>query len=240
MSEDQIDDYLLGRLQGESLRAFQEQLDTDTELAKELGIRKELLQQIDDLGDQQMKARISEVHQLQLKQMKQYKLIQRSLILFFLLLLLAILGWWFLGRAPKNEILYQQHYQAYALNFGSRDQAANPGLLSAGAAYKQGDFANALTLFQNILTQAPNNTKIRLAIGLCQQELQQYDQALQSYTPLIEKDDPLYGDQARWYTALIHLHQGNREECINLLQQLANASSADFHEEAVELLGALE
>ena len=235
-----IDEYLLNRLEGPALTAFEQQMSQDKALADEVALQRQLLAAVDALGDLRMKERVQRIHKTEMERPtpnQESKKTGKWAILVVLLLLTAF-GLWMVLR-PKQQApaqLYAAYYEPYDLSFGSRSTDAEQLLADAGTRYKAGNYAQALPLFEKAFANTPNDSKTRLAIGICQMEIGEFDQALTHFNALINANDPIFGEQAIWYAALAHLHKNNTEDCKKLLETLVKEPDSKYYEKAAQLL----
>jgi tetratricopeptide (TPR) repeat protein len=239
-----IDEYLLNRLDGEELKAFEQLLSQDESLMKEVTEHKQLLSAMEMVGDLQMKARVKRIHLAEIGRSEKppANTNTRKWIFAFVLLLIASLAIWWVMR-PKAQTppqLYAQYYQPYDLNFGTRNTDASQALAEAGGLYKSGKYAEALPLFEQALTANSADSKARLALGICQLELGQYDQALAQFNALMDANDPLFGEQATWYAAMTKLQQEDIVGCKALLEGILSNQEGQYQEKAKELSNKLQ
>ncbi|MBK8562955.1 MAG: tetratricopeptide repeat protein [Saprospiraceae bacterium] len=239
-----IDEYLLNRLDGEELKAFEQLLAQDESLMNEVIERRQLLSAMEMVGDLQMKERVKRIHLTEIGRIEKPPVTTnpRKWIFAFVLLLIASLAIWWVMR-PKAQTppqLYAQYYQPYDLNFGTRNMDANQALAEAGGLYKSGKYAEALALFEQALTANPADSKARLALGICQLELGQYDQALAQFNALMDANDPLFGEQAIWYAAMTKLQQEDIVGCKALLEGILSNQEGQYQEKAKELSNKLQ
>ncbi len=238
----QIDDYLMGRLQGEALAAFKSRLDQETDLMKETEIRAAMLEQLNTLGNMRMKERIlkikKEVHQKEQHQFKRrrlFKVLSAAAAIFLVGLITYF--WMQQNNIPLNHSqLYATNYEAYSIPFGSRTTGENKTLIDAGAFYQQKKYNDALPLFEQLNTPANEDPRIPFALGICYMESKQYRKATTTFQALADNSANLYHDQARWYSSLAHLSLGDIEAAKKWLQQLANSKNNNFNEKAKEIL----
>lgn len=235
-----IDEYLLNRLEGKDLQAFEQLLAQDESLMKEVIERRQLLSAMDMVGDLQMKERVRRIHLAEMGRGDRKPVntnTRKWLFALVLVLIASLAAWWALRPKPQTPAqLYAQYYQPYDLNFGTRSTDASQALAEAGGLYKSGKYAEALPVFEQALVASPNDSKARLALGICQLELGQYDQALLQFNALLDANDPLFGEQARWYAALAKLGKGDVAGCKALLEGFLSDRESQFHQKASELM----
>ena len=204
---EKIEDYLMDRLDEEEMQSFRLQMDQDPELKAAVKDHQYLLGQIDTLYDYQASKLIKKVqHEARLKKPSR-PLLYKSIVLIIVATVLLVLSFlainWFSN--PTNENLYAAYYEPYVINFVQRGSSNDINIVNAGTSYRNAEFSKALPMLVSALSKDPKNTHIQMAIGICQHELNNNESAIQTFKPLVVNKDPLYYDQARWYTALAHL-----------------------------------
>lgn len=236
--QDKIDAYLLGRLEGEELKIFLENLEADSKLAEEVVLQKQLMAGIRTFGHDRMKAKLNKIHQEVMAETdaatQREQWLRIAVVTVGLLLLGLIL--WMLLKPDKHEHLYARFYQPYSAALTSRDGDGSKELTEASFYYKDGAFDKAAELLPGVIEKIPDNPEIRLALGICYLEAGALDEAGETFEAVLQSNDPLFRDHGRWYRALTHLKAGEKDACQRILQTLATDPNADHHEEAQELL----
>ena len=88
-----------------------------------------------------------------------------------------------------------------------------------------------MPVFLELLKEEPDNAEVQLAIGICQLELEQFENASQTFTSV---NNPLYKDQAQWYMAMTFLKQSDLTSARTILELI---EKGDFnYEKAQDLL----
>ena len=238
-TNEKIEQYLLGQLKGEELANFESQLKTNTALAKEVNVQRLLMEQVESLGALEMKE-----HLLEIKkglEGKRKLMIRRMLGLSAAAAIaLLVFGVQFLGRDAPSRDLFGDYYAAYELPFTARSEKGEELLGQAGVYYLGKDYKKALPVLEKILKENPKDSRSRLALGISQMEMAKEQEALQTFAWLIENKDPLYLDQARWYTALLYLKNEEREACRKQLMLLIGNPRAPHYTQAQDLLKKLK
>ena len=237
---EKIDSYLLNNMNDIEIKAFEQRLASDEELAEVVRQRREMLAVVDAIGDIRMKDRVRQLHRTAVERdtSRSAKTTWKWAIAIVLLLSAAIFFWFFLRKPAPNE-LYANYYEPYSLSFGARSTETEQRLTAAGQFYLSRDYANALPIFQEILASQPGDSKARLAAGICQMELKRYDLALANFQTLVAANDPLYLEQAIWYSALARIGQNDLAAAKPLLERIAEDEGAQFQAKAKELLDEL-
>lgn len=238
MSEliEKIDDYLMERLPKADQAEFEQQIESDPELAAKVQEQRQVLHAVELMGDAEMKAQIGEAIRNRNQQSAKIRPInwKRGLAIAASVALL-VFAYFFYTNPASNDAMYANYYETYNISAGSRSDNMGQEISAATSAYKAKNYQQALTQFEAIYA-ATQDTKWLLAQGLSQMELQQFDAALNSFQPLIQQKDPLYLEQALWYAALCHLKNSNTAQSQALLEQLLAQPSSFQATEAEALL----
>lgn len=240
---DMIDEYLLNRLKGVELALFEQQLKQDADLKEAVDERKEMLTIIDAIGDLRMKERIRNIHEAEIKysvnRRKQPRFWSLAVATFITIVVLGLSIWLWL-RPVNAEKLYAAYYEPYALNFGTRSMETEQQIAMAGSLYNAKKFKEALPIFEQVLAANPADSKAQFALGICYLESGQFDQAMAQFDKLKGKKDPLFGEQALWYSAMVKLKQGDTTGCKAILQTILLDEDNYFYEKAKTLLSSIE
>ncbi|MEM9820529.1 MAG: hypothetical protein AAF985_05635 [Bacteroidota bacterium] len=243
---EQIDQYLMGQLQGESLRLFEQQLEGDPDLANEVKERRKSLDVLEDIGDLQLKERIQNIHNRVLDQQPASTSTEKSIgrirplytwlaLAASVLLLLAAGMWWSTTPTPDAQQLFAQHYEAYPISFTSRAGENDTKLADASRYYREGAFEKVIGPLESVLADSIN-TKAKLALGIAELELNHFAKAIQHFDDLINAKDPLYEEQALWFKALTYLKQNDLDNCAQQLKQLDQDRFSFKRQAALDLL----
>ncbi len=203
-----IDRYLLGKLNSEELKNFEQQMKMDQSLAKQVEQQRKAVQFLEIVRDNEMKDKLKTIHQevRDGKEAKTRTLSGRRKILMAVFgaaasVLLLIFCYNMLSKSTSPEQLYADYFQTYNGLAVARDQSQDSVLVQAVQLYQQKNYAAALSSFQG-LAPLTENTMISLAIGVCQMELNNPQSAMLQFQQLL--DDPLYQEPAQWYLALTY------------------------------------
>lgn len=236
-----IDDYLLNNLTDPEMKLFEQRLAVDKELATALEERRDLMTVVDIMGDIRMKERVRRLRQtVNVVEMPPKRGIfpWPWAIAAVLVLAAGVSVWLWMRPSGGTEPaqIYAEYYEPYNLNFGTRSTDTEQQLADAGTLYKAGKYAEALPIFESVLVQNPTESKARLAAGICHLELGKNGEALATFKPLIDADDPLFSEQALWYSALATIKNGDMGSAKQLLEKFTANEESQFHEKAVDIL----
>jgi len=237
----QIDDYLLNRLNKQERQSFTERLSKDQSLQGSVQVRQLLIEQIKTIGNLQLKEKILKIQsKVEFKKQKQSRRRLIGWIVGVAAVILFLSLSHFIGQTSSPQSLYAQYYKTYQLPFGSRSTSEADLLLqNAGGLYLQGEYTQALSLFEQIKATGDLDDRGQLAMAICYMELEKYQEAEKQLSNYTAQDAPLYLDQAQWYLALTYLQLGKIDQSKTLLELLKGNTAAFFQESATNLLDQL-
>jgi tetratricopeptide (TPR) repeat protein len=235
-----IDEYVLGRLDREALKAFEAQLVHDTTLAGQVEERRLLAKHVEAYGELRLKQRIRVAMGEEVRPTPAYTLKTWHWVLVALLLGLLSLVIWRLTMTEKPEQLYATYYEPYALSFGRRGDELDKQLVAAGQLYNDGQHEKALPIFETVLSeQQEKQDGLILAIGICYLELRKPEKANESFSKILNNMSSPYKNQAEWYQALSSLQSGDVVTCKERLREIVKTPNPTYAKKASELLSKL-
>jgi tetratricopeptide (TPR) repeat protein len=130
------------------------------------------------------------------------------------------------GKKLSSDEIVKQYYKAYnpPSNQRSAQSASDADFTLALEFYNTHDYNKAAVLFNKVLENQPNDMQTVLLIGVSNYEEKKYPEAKQSFGKVIDDNNNLYVDQARWYLALCYLNTGEKEKAIQLFDEISKES----------------
>lgn len=238
-----IDRYLRGELKGSDLDNFLKQLENNPAMATALDTQEKMAQGIEHYGNRQLRKRLqnisakvkSDQSASDTKSRKSnFRMLWMGMAAAIALLLVAYFLW---PQANTNQLL-TEYYEPAAFSI-SREGDNSEALARAERFYNTQQYEAAIPVLQKLLEAQPEASNLQLALGNAQFNSNNPVQAVATFQDIIDQKNPLFSDQAKWYLALTHLKLEQIEVCKNLLRELANDSEADFHQQAIDLMGRL-
>jgi tetratricopeptide (TPR) repeat protein len=161
-----------------------------------------------------------------------------SVVAFFIMAGIAIK--YTLFNNMSTERLYQKYYSTYTADIVLRTLGdADNALEKAVLAYNQGEYAQALSLSDEILQTDKSNYGAWLFNGLAYLGTDQSANAINSFNKIpADWDCPLM-ELRNWYLALAQLHDGNKTEALKTLQSIS-ASGGYYAEKAGTIIKKLK
>jgi len=240
---EKIDRYLLNKMDDSSRLVFEQRMASDKELAKKVTLAQEAFQLLDALGDQKMKMRMDQIHDNVIGKIKRRN--RTKTILALLTGFLIILGFVYYFMVYKSNInsdpaiIYAQYIESYHISLVSREEGVDLELQQVNALYKNKEYQKALPILDNLIAKS-SDTKLHIAAGISALQTGNYEKALSHFNFLIDNNDPLYGNQARWYAALTALQSENTSLAKQYLQSLIDSGASYKKQESLDILRLLE
>ena len=242
-NEEHIDDYLLGQLSGEALKAFQDKINEDKAFAEAVNARAELINFLEYAGDQEMREKLKHIHQKAITDQqppsRKIRAVYYWVGIAASVMLLLCASYYLYTTNIKEESpqeLLQAYYSTPVIAAAERGDTADlRWLASANQFYNKKDFEETLALIEDNTDESIPPKAILMA-GVSHMELKQYPEALTDFGTLIAAQDVLLEEQARWLAALCYIQTGNKKQAINYLSILAEDANAYKNEEAQSLL----
>jgi len=233
----QIEDYLLNRLNDKDRMDFENALQQDEGLKKELELQALIIKGARSNGRDQLKNRLQKIHQQEFPPQAQtrrlWPLLSKIAAVALLLIICGV--YFFKGESPSAQQLFAQNYEAYSLSLASRDVASDKSLARLNELYRQKNYKAALPLFDQALQNDSLNARMLIGAGICHLELNQPQAARNRFSAIIEAQDLRLQDMARWYTALSFLKEGQIKNAQTYLDQILSNPKADQYKEARQL-----
>jgi tetratricopeptide (TPR) repeat protein len=258
-----IENYLRGLLSDEEKRLFEKRLQNDADFRSEYALEKQLYDTLikkDEFSVEKndpeltpYKEALKQTHFQELKQtlikvnseVNTAPVKTRSLWYYVAAVAVAafIVFQLFFDTDKSNQGLYYAYAKLNQLpSFTVRDSndKLQLQLMEGEQAFDQGDYKNALSIFQNALTSQKNNQLIYIYLGLIQSELEQYEDAKETFAQLKATGSSYHNDIALWYTALIHMKQDSVAKALEGFKIFAAQENSSYHWEALELMEDLQ
>ncbi len=231
-----IQDYLDGKLSGEALADFQQQLQNDPVMEEEMTIMSHM-QKAFAPEDEQIKTvrqSLQEVHRQNspARSAKTRKLGFRLLSLAAAILLLVT----FVFMWPKTsgpDQLYADYAKHDLLSLSTRSIPADDLTSELEQAFNEQQYQEALNLSTSYLVKYPDAYNVLLAKGISELELGKYEAALSTFKEIEQSD--LRINKGKWYQAMTYLKKGDIEQCRSVLNDIVSSKSYQ-HQQALELL----
>jgi tetratricopeptide (TPR) repeat protein len=96
---------------------------------------------------------------------------------------------------------------------------------NALTAYQKEDYEKALTLFEEVLELDQSRMETNLMTGVSNMELDEYEEASNSFRKVINHNDNLFIEQAEWYIGFCYIKTENTDKAIEQFAKIASGNS---------------
>lgn len=240
---EQIGLYLQGRLKGDQLSSFLEEVKQNAALKEELDLQQTILNGIEHKQNQELRARFKKISEEVKYKEKEAKVVPMPLIKIIASIaavcLICFAAYFVLDNSSDSETLFAKYYEPSEVTI-TRSTDMEADLVKAKELYHTKQYDKALPLFKNIIASNPSSADLRLAYGNTLLNCNKLNLAREQFNYIIDSDDPLYSDQSRWYLGLLELRAGNNIKAVEVLSPLVRNADSDFHLEAKALLAEIQ
>jgi tetratricopeptide (TPR) repeat protein len=225
-----IERYISGEMSDTEKQWFLKELDGNEKLRNEVDLRKNTDQILKKQNVISLRNKLSEIERRRnevnspMKDSRRPFFIKYAAVFAGLLLIgsLVLLP----GKKISSDEIVKQYYRAYEPPAGQRSARSieDADFTLALEFYNTHDYNKAALIFNKVLENKPNDMQTVLLIGVANYEEKKYPEAKQSFGKVIDDNNNLYVDQARWYLALCYLITGEKEKAIQLFNQISKES----------------
>lgn len=229
---ERIESYILGLMTDEEKKSFEGELNLDPKLRANVKDIKVLLQEVERVS---LKESLDEYHS-ELKATPVVPMLPQKqfnwkplAIAASVLLLLAVSFWIFVGTSTENEKLFVAYYLPDPGMVTAMGLQTNYEFDRGMVDYKTGDYQAAITRWEKLLAQKPDNDTLNYFLGSAYLAVDDPDQAKSYLEKTTQVESSIFQKEAFWYLGLTEVKAGNFESAKPLLEKSGKP-------EALELL----
>ncbi len=235
-----ISKYLAGELDISAAARFEEDLKNSADLREELKLYKEIDEAIADTEVMDLRMQLNEMYsnltpEPYLTKKSKFKRVTGIAVAASLAI---ILGFSAINifRFNNSQKVLDKYYQPYEITSTNRSSGneADRAIRNAMYKYQNRQYKEAVALFEKVLETDPEQMAVQLYSGISNFEIAEYQKAGKSFTKVIEHDDNLYIEQAKWYLGFCYLKTEEKERAIKQFTEIANSKS--FYNEKAKLI----
>lgn len=237
-----ISKYLEGELNPIQAKDFEEALIQDHELQEELDLYREVDEALSDTEVLDLRAQLDEIHEeltphIEKIARKSSKRVLRYAVAASVAVVISLGTYGLFFKKVNDNKLVTQFYKPYDVTLVNR--SANSELTAdLGEAlyyYDNGNFKEAIVLFEEILDRDPEMMASHLYSGISYMELKEYTKAGISFNKVIDQNDNLYIEQAEWYLGMVYMLTDQKDKAIKQFRKIKN-SDGYYRDDATRLL----
>ncbi len=124
--------------------------------------------------------------------------------------------------SPNADRLFSKYYQKYEANILTRSSGATDvtPLIAAIQQYDKGNYSTAISKFEKIIQNDPNNTAAHFFIGVSYIEEHNYEKAIKNLSFVLTKNDEAFIEHAEWYLSLCYVKTKQTAKASALLTKI--------------------
>ena len=229
---DQVDRYLSDQMSTQEKRVFEFEIENNEKLKQQINEHKKSIELINLIGQQESNDWIKQIVQNVNEEPSKSNYIPFKKIFAiaasFVIIVIGAAKFFpgFISNETSSSLaIYNQYYQPFHESQMSSDKQQALDL------YTKKKYTEALILFEQI---SPKSTSENLMLGICYLETGNDQQALLQFKKHFENHR--YGDEAKWYAALIYLKQDKIKDCKSLLEAIKGSSKKKDADEILKKL----
>jgi TolA-binding protein len=130
----------------------------------------------------------------------------------------------FTGRTLTSEEIVNRFYMSYEAPSAQRSSAteANTDYILGLQYYNAKDYRSAASQFAKVIERNPDDMQTHMLSGVANMEDMQYNEARRSFTTVIDDNNNLFIESARWYLALCYIKTEENSRASQLLVSIKN------------------
>ena len=134
-------------------------------------------------------------------------------------ILIGIAGFWLLTRQEPNDLLFDKHFSPDPGLPTTMSSSSNYEFYDAMVSYKRGDYDAAITQWELLLNQKPENDTLNYFIGVAYLANSNTNKALQHLKTASETKNGVFAKETLYYLGMANLKAANIEAARNYLNQ---------------------
>jgi tetratricopeptide (TPR) repeat protein len=236
VSEKEIEEFIDGTLEGESLEEFKAELDLNTDLKAEVALRKNVDASVGEFDIMSLRNKLAQTrNEIESKETK--SIVPDTKV--------QKLQWWKVGAAVivlmfafggllKNEIsstnqVYDNFYQSPEWSPQRSVLADLSYLEEANILFANGEYKKAISLYDEAISKSSEDYVYRFYKGASFQNLEKFEMAIPEYSKVIEHGDNMFIEEAEWFKSLCYIGMGEKKKAKE--QLLAIIERKGFYEQ---------
>jgi tetratricopeptide (TPR) repeat protein len=130
----------------------------------------------------------------------------------------------FTGKNMTSDEIIDRYYKAYEppTTFRSGAVAINNDFTLALQFYNTRDYEKAAALFNKVLKSNPMDMQSALLNGVSNFEDKKYPDAKESFVTVINDNNNLFIESAKWYLALCYVQTNEKDKAVKQLEMIKN------------------
>jgi tetratricopeptide (TPR) repeat protein len=225
-----IEKYLAEEMQGEELKNFEAQLQTDDKLKEELGLHRQVAETLKGEKVHELRNVLNDIDEnwnvsTKKDSAKIVKFNFRRILTIAAAVALLVIGYqWLTNSNLPSEELYASNFETYPMLLNQRSAEENNAspvtYNNAITFYNKKEFTQAEAAFSKLLQDQPDNVSFQFYQANILLASQNAAAAIPIFQKIIDGNNPLFEEQARWYLSLAYLQLDQKGNAKALLEKI--------------------
>jgi tetratricopeptide (TPR) repeat protein len=219
-----IERYIAGEMGEDEKQWFEKELDGNANLRSEVNLRKEMDLVLKNQKIISLRNKLSDIDKRRretdvvVKDSKKPVYMRYAAVISSLVVVACIIL--FTGKNPGGDEVISRYYKTYEPPASQRSgqTVENPDFTLAVEFYNTNDYANAALFFSKVVESNPKDMQSVLLNGVSNFEDKKYPEAKMSFSTVINDNNNLYIETAKWYLALCYIKTNEKDKAINQLK----------------------
>ena len=212
----------------------------NSNLLNDIESRMDIVQSLKYIGNQELKTKLANIHNLEYKNLDGPKKASTSQWLYIAIALTGFIAAGFLlyknyFKSASSEQLYASYFEPYKASFYNRSNDES-NFSDLKTAYDKQEYREVINLANSMADIEIYEGELLLAVGVSALQTDELELSRIYFERIIQTEDFFFIDHARWYLALGFLKEGNRRSAKFLLNKLSANPKANHYKEATNLL----
>jgi tetratricopeptide (TPR) repeat protein len=239
-----IERYIAGEMNDDEKKWFLKELDGNEKLRDEVNLRRRTDAILMNQNIISLRNKLSEIEKsrevnLPHRKVKRPVNLKYAAVIATFVLIGSIT--YFAGKNLSNEDIITKFYKTYEPPATQRSvqSETNSDFSLAMEYYNTHDFEKAAILFNKVLESNPKDMQSVMLIGISNFEDKKYPAAKQSFIKIINNNDNLFIETAKWYLALCYIKTNEKDKAI-LQLQIINNEGGIYRSDAIKIIKKLK
>ncbi len=222
-----IERYIAGEMSDEERKWFERELMSNDNLRSEVELRRKTDKVLKNQDVISLRNKLSEIEKRRKATEVPAAKSKRTVYIRYAAIVAALLviGGIALdkGSNTANDELISRYYKPYdpPASQRSAQSGANADFTLALEFYNTNDYANAALFFSKVVENNPKDMQSVLLNGVSNFEERKYPEAKISFTTVIDDNNNLFIETARWYLALCYVNTNENNKAISQLKKIS-------------------
>ncbi|MGB3344662.1 MAG: tetratricopeptide repeat protein [Aequorivita sp.] len=229
----QIDQYLLGHLEGDELRSFKKRLEQDPEFSKTVAEQRLL---IEGIGEFHLKKQLDRYHsQMELENVNKKPLAIWLAIAASVVILIGISFWAISDTETAAQKVFAKNFQPDPGLPTTMGATSDYEFYSGMVSYKRKEYSDAIALWESLYSANPKNDTLIYFLGVAYLAEGNNEQAERYLKVAQTRKGSMFAEEAIYYLALTQLRENKVQEAKKTLENSSFPASIGLLEQIKRL-----